>query len=97
LPQAVVEALFRVTQEALSNVSRHSEASKVEVKISGESNIVVLSIADNGKGFDVSADGGMGMGLHSMRERIETLGGEFRVDSEPGQGTRISAIYKVTD
>jgi NarL family two-component system sensor histidine kinase LiaS len=97
LPQEVEEALFRVTQEALSNISRHSKASKVEIRISGENDIVVLIIADNGIGFDISVDGGLGMGLHSMRERIEALGGEFSVDSEPGQGTRISATYKVTD
>ena len=94
LPQEVEEALFRVIQEALSNVSRHSDASKVEIRLSGENNLVVLTIADNGKGFDMPADSGMGMGLHSMRERMEALGGELRVDSKPGQGTQISAIFK---
>ena len=97
LSMEIEQTLFRVTQEALANVVRHSEATIVEVQVFGEENGVSITISDNGKGFDVSSAYGKGIGLHSMRERMEALGGELRVDSEPGQGTRISAIYKVTN
>ncbi len=97
LPMEIEQTLFRVTQEALANVARHSEATIVEVQVSGEDDDTSITISDNGKGFDVRSAYGKGIGLHSMRERMEALGGELVVDSEPGQGTRISAIYKVTN
>lgn len=91
LPMDVEQALFRVTQEALSNVTRHSEAMKVEILLHCEENEVFLTISDNGKGFDISAAEDQGMGLHSMRERMQALGGSLVVESEPGKGTRLTA------
>jgi NarL family two-component system sensor histidine kinase LiaS len=96
LPIEVEQALFRVTQEALSNVTRHSEAVKVELQLHREDSEVVLIISDNGKGFDLSAAEDHGMGLNSMRERVQSLGGNLIVESEPGQGTRLTARSQIS-
>jgi len=96
LPMDVEQALFRITQEALANVSRHSEAMKVEIQLHWEENEVFLTISDNGKGFDISAAEDQGMGLHSMRERMQALGGSLVVESEPGTGTRLTARCQIS-
>jgi len=96
LPIEVEQALFRVTQEALSNVTRHSEAVKVELQLHREDSEVVLIISDNGKGFALSAAEDHGMGLNSMRERVQSLGGNLIVESEPGQGTRLTARCQIS-
>ncbi|NJD60341.1 MAG: hypothetical protein C3F13_10845 [Anaerolineales bacterium] len=82
------EALFRITQEALANIVRHSSASRAELLLKMESNMVTMIIQDNGKGFDVNAPHS-GLGLSSMRERSEVLGGSFSVKSGLDQGTEI--------
>jgi NarL family two-component system sensor histidine kinase LiaS len=91
LSLGIEQALFRVSQEALSNIARHSQASHVEVELVVEKDQVVMNISDDGIGFDVAAVGGMGVGLHSMRERVEAWSGSMRVESMPGQGTRLTA------
>jgi signal transduction histidine kinase len=88
LPPVTCESLFRIAQEALANVARHSSASQAELSIDYEKDSVTLVIKDNGRGFDMSVPHS-GLGLHSMQERAESLGGSFSVASEPGQGTRI--------
>jgi NarL family two-component system sensor histidine kinase LiaS len=82
------EALFRITQEALANVMRHSSASRVELSLKIEDNILIMSIKDNGNGFEVNAPHS-GLGLSSMRERTEALGGSFFVKSGVNRGTEI--------
>jgi len=87
-------AVARIVQEALSNVSQHSGASRVDVRLDLSSREVVCEIADNGKGFareEVSASryGREPYGLHSMRERARLLDGESVIDSAPGGGTRV--------
>lgn len=94
LPEEVEEALWRVTQEALSNCARHSHASEVEVALSCEAGMVMLSISDNGQGFERvegAAGDACGVGLHSMQERMEALGGTITIQSKPAEGTRVSA------
>lgn len=88
LPPVTRETLFRITQEALANVARHSYASQAEISIDYEKDSVTLVIKDDGHGFDTSAPHS-GLGLHSMQERAESLGGSFSVASEGGRGTRI--------
>jgi NarL family two-component system sensor histidine kinase LiaS len=97
LPMEVEQALFRVAQEALSNITRHSEATKVKIKLHCANNEIVLSISDNGRGFDKVDAGDQGMGLQSMRERIKSLNGSLTIESEPGQGTRITARCKTSE
>ena len=87
------EALFRITQEALANVARHSHASAVQVQLRDEQKEVVLSITDNGRGFDLEQVRDCGIGLHSMRERMEMLEGTLSIVSQCGQGTCICATY----
>jgi signal transduction histidine kinase len=95
LPLEIEQMLFRVAQEALSNVARHSGATEVEVQVTVQENLVSLTISDNGKGFDVTAAEGRGVGLSSMRARVETLGGSLSLESASGQGTRLVARCKV--
>jgi two-component system sensor histidine kinase DegS len=87
--------LFRIVQEALSNVQKHAGASKVQVRIVIEKTKLTASIQDNGRGFDlpgVSADPEKwaSLGLKGMTERARLLGGRARIETQPGQGTTIS-------
>jgi NarL family two-component system sensor histidine kinase LiaS len=91
LESEVEEPLFRVAQEALSNAAKHSQARHVQVALSHTADAVLLEVTDDGRGFVQPLPEGAGMGLRSMRERVEALGGELMVDSEPGQGTRVTA------
>lgn len=88
----VKEALYRVAQEALNNVVRHAGASQVAVRMQCAGDRLGLQIQDNGRGFDPRRDYPGHLGLHSMRERIENLGGTFRLESTLGQGTLVQAV-----
>ncbi|MGE5471539.1 MAG: PAS domain S-box protein [Bacteroidota bacterium] len=89
---AVATALFRILQESLTNIARHAQAGKVEVRLLLRGNDWVLSISDNGRGFTQNASRSGGIGLIGMRERAHILGGSFCVNSTPGQGTVIEAV-----
>lgn len=91
LALSVEEALFRVAQEALSNIARHSKATLVQLTLSMTGTTITLTIQDNGQGFDPVRLEQRGVGLLSMQERVKALGGELRVESTPGLGTRIIA------
>ncbi|HLI91872.1 MAG TPA: histidine kinase [Ktedonobacteraceae bacterium] len=91
LPQPVEEAFWRITQEALSNVARHSQATNVQIVLECDQDQVTLTIEDNGRGFATAQLNDSGVGLHSMRERMQALGGSFVIESHPGQGTRLVA------
>lgn len=91
LPLSVEQALFRVAQEALANVARHSRAAAVDIYLAWQDGVVKLTINDNGRGFNVGQANGRGVGLRSMAERIEVLGGQLEVKSQVGQGTQIMA------
>jgi two-component system NarL family sensor kinase len=82
--------VFRVTQEALTNVERHSQADKVSVRLFQETEHVCLIIRDNGQGFNVVKFADKGLGLASMRERIEAYQGTVRVSST-NEGTIVEA------
>lgn len=89
-------ALFRVFQEALSNVARHAYASQVEIILRRNQRQLVFSVADNGCGMPAGAEKDpAALGLLGMRERIEVLGGQFRIESAPGQGTRIEGTVPI--
>jgi len=94
LPQDTELVLYRVGQEALSNVARHSAASEVSVRLWTEAGRVHLRVCDNGCGFDPDAGPGSGrqsLGLVGMRERLGSIGGELRIDSTVGEGCAIHA------
>lgn len=91
LPADVEETLYRIAQEALNNVLKHSGASSTTVYVHAQDGHVELEIVDNGKGFAPETMGDeTGMGLVIMRERAEQLGGVLQVISAPGEGTRVS-------
>jgi NarL family two-component system sensor histidine kinase LiaS len=91
-PLEIEQALFRVAQEALANVARHSGASRVEVDLVYDAHRVTLRVADDGRGFDPKERSQEGFGLRSMSERLEKLGGRVDVESAPGEGTRVDGI-----
>jgi Signal transduction histidine kinase len=93
LPLPGDETLFRVTQEALANVARHSNARHVTVELANQDDEIVLRIEDDGVGFDLSQVE-RGVGLDSMRERLETVGGHLNVSSGTSSGTRIVAAVR---
>jgi PAS domain S-box-containing protein len=89
-------ALYRIAQEALSNVAKHAEATTVSVRLSRHDHTVAVIVEDNGRGFDVKASRtrrkrGAGLGLVSMMERSHLLGGKFRIQSTPREGTKVEA------
>jgi signal transduction histidine kinase len=90
-PLDIEQTLFRVAQEALANVARHSRATKAAVQLIYENDSAMLTVADNGQGFEAEALNRRGVGLSSMRERMESLGGKLQVTSQPDGGTRIIA------
>ena len=90
LPLAIEEALFRVAQEALSNVARHSRASAATVRLAFDAGQVTLCVADNGAGFD-PAVAGSGFGLQSMRDRMAALHGRLDVQPAPDGGIILTA------
>jgi signal transduction histidine kinase len=94
LPADVELVLYRVVQEALTNIAKHASTTRAAVSLSRRHNEVTLTIADDGVGFDLN-DGpqtnGSRLGLFGMRERLALIGGEMEVQSASGQGTRITA------
>jgi two-component system, NarL family, sensor histidine kinase LiaS len=96
LPLETREALFRIAQEALANVARHSSASNVDIFLEYETNSATMVVKDDGRGFDTHASQ-RGVGLASMHERAEALGGSLTVESAPGQGTKIRVTFLVAE
>ena len=91
LPVNVEEGLYRIAQEALNNIVKHANTDKATISLTFENDLATLTIEDQGAGFDyASAKSATGhMGLSSMRERIESLGGNLSIDTAPGKGTRV--------
>jgi signal transduction histidine kinase len=101
VPDEVETALFRVAQEALTNIVRHARASTVSLSLNTSPGAVVLIVEDDGVGFDPESNGtGSGFdhfGLVGMRERVELAGGSWSVTSAPGRGTKIVAAIPVVE
>ena len=92
LDNDIALTFLRVVQESLHNIAKHSGAKNVQVEVAGATDELTLSVSDNGAGFDLQeSKAAVGLGLISMRERIQLIGGEFAIDSTPGAGTRIRA------
>ena len=89
--------LFRILQEALHNVAKHSQATKINIRLDGTTDCLRLTISDNGVGFvQNNARIRPGLGLISMRERLHLIGGRFVITTKPGFGTRIEAIVSMS-
>lgn len=89
LPPKRMTAVYRVFQEGLTNVARHAGAQLVSVSMRVDGDLLRLELRDDGCGFDTAAPGGNALGLLSMRERAREIGGELRIESEPGRGTAL--------
>ncbi|MBN1584718.1 MAG: sensor histidine kinase, partial [Anaerolineae bacterium] len=98
LPAPVEESLFRIVQEALNNALKHAAAQSVAVHIRAGDEHVEMEVVDDGRGFDIEAvrDQG-GIGLTSIRERMDILGGDLTILSAPGTGTRVKVSLDVHD
>lgn len=95
IPFETEEALYRIAQEAMHNTVKHARATRVELGLVREDDRLQLVIADDGKGFDVAGAFPGHLGLHTMRQRAERLGGTFTLQSAPGEGSRIEVIVPV--
>ncbi len=94
LPPEMETALFRVVQEAVTNIARHAEAENVVISLAFSQAAVVIEVEDDGKGFDLTAisrtaDRGRGLGLMGMRERVALFSGVLTVETSPGAGTQL--------
>lgn len=90
-PEAVQITAYRLVQEAITNVIKHAHATRVEVCIEQEDRNLTVSVADDGLGLEGAPHGGLG--LLGMRERVLAAGGRFEIQSHPGRGFRISAVF----
>jgi len=95
ISEEVATTLYRIVQEALSNVEKHAQATRLALSLEEDAEGLFLCISDNGVGIaEKDAYARRGIGLRNMRERVEFLGGEFEVSPRPGNGTRIMASFK---
>lgn len=92
LPEAHRTCLYRVVQEALTNVSRHAGARHVDLHVSAGGGWVRVVVSDDGRGFNAALDKKKGLGLLGMEERVRELGGQVHVSSVPGRGTSIEIL-----
>jgi signal transduction histidine kinase len=88
LPDEYKTCIYRVVQEALNNCARHAKATSAQINVALRGSAVILSIEDNGHGFDTHRT--RGLGLVGMEERVHNLSGTFEVHSEPGLGTVVA-------
>jgi signal transduction histidine kinase len=93
LPGAVEIAIYRIVQEALTNVTKHAQASRVSIQVRRSGGVLSCSIRDDGAGFDPAAvrsdRSRSGLGLIGMQERLSAIGGMLAIDSAPGRGTKL--------
>jgi PAS domain S-box-containing protein len=91
--------LYRIVQENLNNVLKHSRAKKAKIKLERDVHEVQLSISDDGCGFEPeeSGDNPKGLGLKNIAERVKILGGKFKIDSQPGKGTRVEVTVPFSE
>ncbi len=99
VPQEIASCLYRVAQESLSNVARHASASRVDVELTRSQSELIVTITDDGVGFDSeqSGQGSQGLGLIGMKERVALVHGELLVSSAVGKGTRVQVAVLVPE
>jgi two-component system, NarL family, sensor histidine kinase DevS len=96
LPAEAETALYRIVQEALTNVVKHASATRVSITLVRKEGFAVVVVEDDGRGFELEATRAGSLGFVGMRERVELVGGRLRVESTPGAGTTIVAEVPVT-
>jgi PAS domain S-box-containing protein len=100
IPSPLKTVIYRILQEALNNIAKHSQADRVNLKLQKTSAGIELMVGDNGTGFNLTRAMSLnpsrrGFGLASMRERAQLSGGEFEISSEPGDGTTIGVRWEI--
>ena len=93
LPADVTMTLYRIAQEALNNVVKHAEATRVDIMLLNQSDRVALHIRDDGRGFDPQAIPVGHMGISIMAERAQKIGSDLQIQSKPGRGTEVSVTW----
>ena len=93
MPDEVAVAVYRIAQEALNNAARHSEANSVCISFTADENTYQLVVSDDGCGMPSGRIPKRGLGLITMRERAETLGGVFETDCRVGEGCKIRVAW----
>jgi signal transduction histidine kinase len=97
LPDIYNITLYRTLQEALTNIVKHAQASQVWVEINLDEDHIMLTIQDNGQGFDPSQAQSNGLGLSGLRERLTLVGGSLQISSNPVRGTILSARLPMSE
>jgi two-component system, sensor histidine kinase and response regulator len=92
LSQAISTAIYRVVQEGLTNICKHANATKVYLCLNSTSDGLIVTLQDNGKGFQIDANRS-GFGLQGMQERVTALGGHLQIVSQPDKGCQITALF----
>ena len=100
VPEPLKIVMFRITQEAMNNIGQYAGAERVQLGLRKNDRFIELTIRDNGKGFNLEnlfsrESLKKGMGLSSMKERVELSGGSLAIDSQVGKGTVIKAVWPV--
>ena len=90
LPSEVETTLYRIVQEALTNVAKHADATRISILLMRKDEAAVLVVEDDGKGFDLGEIRPEGLGIAGMRERVGLLGGQLRLEGAPGKGTTLA-------
>jgi signal transduction histidine kinase len=97
VPPEVALCLYRIAQEALQNIAKHSGAAEARVRLTGSGRDLQLTVSDSGAGFPGDTlEKGAGLGIISMKERVRTVHGSLRVDTGPGHGTKVTARVPVS-
>jgi signal transduction histidine kinase len=91
LAPEVETTVYRIVQEALTNIARHADATRVSILVARKNETVVAVIEDDGSGFDPAQVRDESLGLAGIRERVGLLGGRLRVETAPGKGTTLAA------
>jgi two-component system sensor histidine kinase UhpB len=102
LPEEIETTLFRIAQEAMVNVARHSKAEHLTIRLNNSNDQVVMTLVDDGQGFDPTSvslafEHGRGWGLIGMQERASLAGGQLNVESMPGEGTTVQVVIPMPE
>ena len=97
IPEHLKVAIFRISQEAMNNTAKHARAEWVDLVLVKHDQVIELSITDDGIGFDLDDVPGCARsyGLSGMKERTEQMDGRFNVESVPGKGTTVRAVWRL--
>ena len=95
MPSAIKIAFYRIAQEALNNIAKHAQASRVQMRISCQDEYIEMEIRDDGRGFDVSEVPSDHLGVRIMQERAEKIDADLQINSLPGEGTKVWVRWKM--